>query len=131
MKVDGKYFTKHLKKDLVPALHKLYPNGDGLYVQDGASAHTSNLAQNYLKQEFGRDEFVKKQWPPKSPDLNPLDFYFWNAVKEKVYEGHREPFTSLAQLKRCIKHVWESAIDEEATHKAILQFWKGLRALYR
>ena len=58
MKVDGKYFTKHLKKDLVPALHKLYPNGDGLYVQDGASAHTSNLAQNYLKQEFGRDGFV-------------------------------------------------------------------------
>ena len=50
-------------------------------------------------------------------------------VKVKVYEGRRKPFTSLAQLKRRIMYVWESAIDEEATHKAILQFRKRLRAV--
>ena len=129
-KVDAKYFANHLKRDLVPALHDLYPDGDGIYVQDGASAHTSNLAQDYLKEVFGRDGFVNKnQWPPKSPDLNPLDYYFWNAVKEKVYEGRREPFTNLAQLKRRIKYVWDAAFDEEASRKAITEFRKRLRAV--
>ena len=25
------------------------------------------------------------KWPPRSPDLTPLDFYFWGYVKGKVY----------------------------------------------
>lgn len=24
-------------------------------------------------------------WPPRSPDLNPLDFYVWGTIKDKVY----------------------------------------------
>ena len=68
----------------------------------------------------------------KPPLLIPL--LIWNGVVGKFAAnssrktGHREPFTSLAQ-ERCIKYVWESAIDEEATHKAILQFRKRLRAV--
>lgn len=129
-KVDAKYFTSHLKKDLIPALSQLYPNGDGIYVQDGASAHTSNLAQEFLKKTFGRDGFVNKnQWPPKSPDLNPLDYWFWNSLKEKVYEGRTEPFESIEQLKRRVKRVWQSAIDDTQLKKSILQFKKRLRAV--
>ncbi|GBO16290.1 hypothetical protein AVEN_146960-1 [Araneus ventricosus] len=25
-------------------------------------------------------------WPPRSPDLNPLDFFFWGHMKSSVYE---------------------------------------------
>ena len=56
-KVNAKYFRKHLEKILIPALHRLYPNGDGIY---GATAHTSNLVQHYLKKEFGLHGFVNK-----------------------------------------------------------------------
>jgi hypothetical protein len=24
-------------------------------------------------------------WPPRSPDLTPLDFFLWGYIKEKVY----------------------------------------------
>lgn len=24
-------------------------------------------------------------WPPRSPDLNPLDFFLWGAVKDYIY----------------------------------------------
>ena len=65
--------------------------------------HT-HLAKNYLTQAFGRYGFAnEKQWPPKSPNLNPLDYWFWNSLKEKVYEGRREPFRSV--LKRRVKRV--------------------------
>ena len=124
-KVNGKCFTKHLEKDLLPALNQLYPAGNGIYVQDGASSHTCSLTQNFLKEKLGRHGFVNnKQWPPKSPDLNPLDYHFWDALKEKVYEGRKEPFTSLDQLKRRVRRVWESANNDEHRKRAILQFRK-------
>ena len=25
------------------------------------------------------------EWAPRSPDLSPLDFFFWGMLKEKVY----------------------------------------------
>jgi len=25
------------------------------------------------------------KWPPRSPDLNTLDFYFWRYIKQKVH----------------------------------------------
>ena len=63
------------------------------------------------------------------PDLNPLDYHFWNALKVKVYEGRREPFTSIEQLKRRVKRVWDSAINMEQVQKSVVQFKKRLRAV--
>ncbi|GBM97317.1 hypothetical protein AVEN_187547-1, partial [Araneus ventricosus] len=25
------------------------------------------------------------EWPPRSPDLNPLDFFLWGYIKQRVY----------------------------------------------
>ena len=89
MKFTGAYYTKHLRTQLLPACEKLYPGNDYILLQDGESSHTSNLCQNYLRKTLGYGRFVSKTlWPPKSPDLNVLDYYFWNKVQENVYEGH-------------------------------------------
>ena len=51
--------------------------------------------------ESGRHDSVnKEQWPPKSPDLNPFDYYIWDEHKEKVYEQRTEPLNLVKQLKR-------------------------------
>lgn len=91
-------------------------------MQDGASSHTSNLCQNFLEETCQR-RFVKKdEWAPKSPDLNVLDYYSWNAVQECVYDGARGPFQDIEQLKKRIKSVWLRAVDMLAVRKAIEQF---------
>ena len=55
------------------------------FQQDGASPHTCNRVQNYLKSKF-QDRFMdKNRWPPRSPDLNPCDFYLWGYLKARVY----------------------------------------------
>ena len=87
MKVNAENYKKHLKKKLLPTMNKVYPRNDWIYIQDGATSHTSNLVQNFLNETMPRRFIKKDQWPPKSPDCNPLDFYFWNKVKTKVYEG--------------------------------------------
>ena len=55
------------------------------FQQDGASSHRGNKVQKYLKGKFG-DKFIdKKNWPPRSPDLNPCDFFLWGYLKSRVY----------------------------------------------
>ena len=31
-------------------------------------------------------QLFEVQWPPKSPDLSPLDFFLWGWMKSEVYK---------------------------------------------
>ena len=131
-KVNADYYTAHVKNDLVPALKRFYPLNDGIFVQDGASSHTSNKCQRFLSKEFGKSRKVsKKQWPPQSPDLNPLDYFFWAEVQSKVFEARREPFKDQQELEAQILRVWESACNKNFTRKAIKQFRPRLLAVVK
>ena len=80
IKVNGASYLKHLRDDLIPAVEAMYPNKDFTFVQDSAPSHRANQVQNFLKQKL-KSRFVKNtDWPPKSPDCNPLDYYFWNHI---------------------------------------------------
>ena len=76
-----------------------------------------------------KHDVIWDQWPLKSLDLNPLDHWFWNALKEKVYEGRQEPFTSIGELKKRVQEVWKSAWNEQHLKKSVLQFKKKLNAV--
>jgi hypothetical protein len=50
------------------------------------------VTQEYLREET--PEFIKEdEWPPQSPDLNPMDYTMWDSLSEKVYAGRTEKFT--------------------------------------
>lgn len=56
--------------------------------QDGAPAHNSRVVTNFLNERFGGRWMGTRgpiAWPPRSPDLTPLDFFLWGYVKEQVY----------------------------------------------
>ena len=67
---------------------RLYPDGDDNYIfqQDSAPSLRCRLAQQFL--QANTPGFIHSDlsdtWPPNSPDLNPLDYYVWNALKELV-----------------------------------------------
>ena len=131
LKVDAIRYRAHLKKELFPAIKKVYPRDDWFFVQDGAPSHTAKITQEFL-QETLRTRFVKScEWPPYSPDCNPLDYYFWNAVKEKVYAGRlNKPFKNELELKERIKSVWnECAKNTVEIRKAMKQFVPRLNAV--
>lgn len=65
----------------------------------------------------------KDNWPPNSPDLNPCDFYLWNAIVTRM---KLEKFSSREQL---IKEI-NSAILKlplEEVKKAINSFTSRVR----
>ena len=91
-------------------------------MQVGASSHTSNLCQNFLEETCQRRLIKKDDWPPQSPDLNVLGYYFWNAGQGCVQDGARGPFQDIEQLKKRIKSVWLRAVDMVAVPKTSEQF---------
>lgn len=58
------------------------------FQHDGCPAHNANIARRLLDREYpgrwiGRGGPV--QWPARSPDLTPLDFFVWGHLKQVVY----------------------------------------------
>ena len=131
LKVNAQNYHKHLKNDLFPAIETLINRKDWIFVQDGASSHTSNLVQGFLKDTLKKRFISKTEWPPSSPDVNPLDYYFWDAVKTKVYAGRKgRPFQNERELQQKIRTVWrECANDIVPIRKAIKQFVPRLKAI--
>jgi hypothetical protein len=59
-----------------------------IFQQDGAPPHWGRIVRDCLDATFpnrwpGRDG--RLAWPPRSPDITPLDFFLWSYVKDKVY----------------------------------------------
>jgi len=74
--------------------------------------------------------FVKKdEWPPNSPDLNPLDYHVWGAMPERYKVFTPKP-TNKAELKTVLEAIWED-LSQEAGDLAVLAFRKRLQACIR
>ena len=63
------------------------------------------------------------------PRLQPIGLLLLDAVKRKVYKGRRERFSSLAELKKRIRKVWDDSYDIATLRKAILEFRPRLQAV--
>ena len=53
-------------------------------------AHTANICMEWLREKFPGKVISKKgdvEWPARSPDLNPPDFYLWGYLKEDVFRS--------------------------------------------
>jgi len=71
-KVNASYVTKLLPNLIKDCRHLLSDNF--IFQQDGASAHTAALAQDWIKKKC--PGFIgKNESPPNSPDLSPLDYH--------------------------------------------------------
>ncbi|XP_025997019.2 uncharacterized protein LOC113005528, partial [Solenopsis invicta] len=66
------------------------PQNQIILQQDGHPAHTSLLARGVLN-EIYPDRWIGihsnlHEWPPRSPDLTPMDFFAWGFIRDQVYE---------------------------------------------
>lgn len=79
-------------EDVLPELLEDVPydiRQNMLFMHDGAPPHFSRVAREYLNANFpGRwiGRLGPIAWPPRSPDMTPLDFFVWGHVKSLVYE---------------------------------------------
>ncbi|QQP48527.1 Uncharacterized protein FKW44_008884, partial [Caligus rogercresseyi] len=74
------------------------------YTQDGAPSHMAAKNQKFCKDNMAHF-WPKNFWPPSSPDLNPLDFFWWGAIESKI---NRTPHLNLDSLQATIIKEWDN-----------------------
>ncbi|KFM67160.1 hypothetical protein X975_05885, partial [Stegodyphus mimosarum] len=84
--VSSVLYLDMLENFVFPQLEKLQPRV--FLQQDGAPPHWGTIVRSSLNDHFtgrwiGRGGPIP--WPPRSPDITPLDFFLWGFVKDNVY----------------------------------------------
>ena len=88
--LNGAAYTVFLR-DVLPELLQDVPHevrANMWLQQDGAPPHYARVTRDHLNLVYpnrwiGRLGPIR--WPARSPDLNPLDFFFWGRMKELIY----------------------------------------------
>lgn len=109
--LNGATYLSFLQEDLVPSLAALHPNELDAdlpderiwYQQDGAPPHYLVTVRQYLDGIFPNRWIGRRgtiEWPARSPDLSPLDFFLWGYLKSKVYLTKPDNIEDLKQRIR-------------------------------
>lgn len=80
-----------LNNSIIPAIRNIVQGAfDNVWFQqDGAQPHYALIVRDFLNNIFPEKWIGRRgavEWPPRSPDLTPLDFFYWGYLKGKVYE---------------------------------------------
>ncbi|KAG8235951.1 hypothetical protein J437_LFUL016273 [Ladona fulva] len=100
---------------LMPQLQENIP--DGIYQQNGAHPHFHNEVKSFFNEHLPQPWIGCKgpiEWPPRSPDLMPMDFFLWGYEKDNVYIPPLP--TTLQELRPQIREAFVK-IDEEMKHR--------------
>lgn len=101
--INGERYRSMLSNFLWPKFDNM--DLDGIWFQqNGATCHTSNDTINILKERFEGMVISRRgdvNWPQRSCDLTPLNFFLWGYLKSQVYTN--KPQTTDA-LKVNINH---------------------------
>lgn len=90
--VDKDSYLTMLKTFLQPIIDEL-PLNQRIklwFQQDGAPAHFAKSVREYLDSEFTNQWIGRRgtaEWPPRSPDMNPLDYFLWGHLKSCIYNS--------------------------------------------
>lgn len=89
--LDGDGYLDILQNHFVPYLKSHRLCSRSIYQHDGAPPHVKGNVLRFLKNTFGEERLISRfnlhAWPPRSPDLSPLDFWFWGNLKRLVYSS--------------------------------------------
>jgi hypothetical protein len=87
-----------------------YMDNDHCFMQDNASIHTAEK----VKEWFREQRVWCTDWPPYSPDLNPIE-NVWHAMKclalkmfPEIMNGSGETEEDIRKVEECLKAAWDA-----------------------
>lgn len=120
-RLNGVRYLQFLRDELGNLLNEVSQDvRDRMWLQhDGAPAHFARQVTEYLNETYpnrwiGRGGTVA--WPPRSPDLNPLDYFLWGYFKGAVYETTND---NEQQLRQKLHYVSEVVKNNERALRSL------------
>uniref|UniRef100_A0A914DR40 Tc1-like transposase DDE domain-containing protein n=1 Tax=Acrobeloides nanus TaxID=290746 RepID=A0A914DR40_9BILA len=129
-KIDRHVYMDMLNDHLFPWTETVFGEDPWTFQQDGAPAHKAYEVQDFLREKcpdvIAVDPHWRNptgEWPPNSPDLNPMDYAIWSILMEKACA---KPHPNVESLKRALKKAWNE-ITLEMLIKIVDDFPKRLK----
>ena len=116
--VNGATYLKMLKTAVWPKVRAVATRNQYWFQQDGATPHTTIPVRGWLQEKFGDrviSRWMAHPWPAKSPDLSPLDFWFWGVA---MTELRRVPPMTINQLKQTVED-FASSVDPDEIGRVV------------
>ncbi|GFU23007.1 uncharacterized protein TNCV_3946781 [Trichonephila clavipes] len=91
------------------------------FQQDGATCHTARATIDLLKDTLD-DRLISRfgpvNWPPRSCDLTPLDYFLWGYVKSLVYADKPQTLDHLEDnIRRVIADIRPQMLEK------VIEIW--------
>ncbi|GFV57272.1 DUF4817 domain-containing protein [Trichonephila clavipes] len=113
--VNGDRYRAMITNFLIPELNN-HDVQELWFQQDGATCHTARATIDLLKDTFG-DRLISRfgpvNWPPRSCDLTPLDYFLWSYVKSLVYADKPQTLDHLEDyIRRAIADIRPQMLEK-------------------
>ncbi|GFV65855.1 putative DD41D transposase [Trichonephila clavipes] len=106
--VNGDRYRAMITNFFIPGLNN-HDVQELWFQQDGATCHTARATINLLKDTFG-DRLISRfgpvNWPSRSCDLTPLDYFLWGYVKSLVYADKPQTLDHLEENIRVLLSIY-------------------------
>lgn len=107
----GERYLHLLRTSILPDLIETFPDPNNaqylntrlFFQQDGAPPHYALQVRRFLDNTFNERWIGRRgpiEWPPRSPDLTPMDFFLWGHLKNRVYVDRPENLQDLMERIR-------------------------------
>ena len=124
--VTGQSYLSLLNNYFYPLFRRLPDNNSMIFMRDGASPHYACQVREWLEQKFPARWIGRRgpiDWPARSPDLTPTDFFLWGHLKEIVY---KDKIKDLSDLKQTIVSAF-GTLDSDLCEKVCQSVPERLR----
>jgi hypothetical protein len=101
-----------IEEVMIPQVQEWFPNGNFIFMQDGAPCHTSKKSM----QSLNNANVPVLKWPGNSPDLNVIET-LWAVVKRRL---RGLTLQTKQELVSAIKHVWMEDISVVETCRKLI-----------
>ncbi|GFV38176.1 transposable element Tc3 transposase [Trichonephila clavipes] len=113
--VNGDRYRARITNFFIPELNN-HDVQELWFQQDDATCHTARATIDLLKDTFGDrliSSFEPVNWPPRSCDLTPLDYFLWGYVKSLVYADKPQTLDHLANnIRRVIADIRPQMLEK-------------------
>ena len=106
------------------------------FQQDNAHPHVAKITRDWFKPLAEKYDLKLMQWPPNSPDMNPIE-HLWERLKRELHQRYPDTFSLKgspesikATLRQRLYEVWWD-IGEDALNSLIESMPRRVKALLK